>query len=175
MLGHYCNIPPQNLEFTKNKYGKLSISPDQNNARISFSCSSSRDLAVIALSCGDEVGVDIEYIRNDFIIREASPQLFTRNEISRIENPEGGILDFFELWTKKEALAKARGTGIAFNNLGEVDLLASPTILPEVDASKRMHIDKLFIEAGYAGALAAVRDDGIELVIRHIPEAQIYS
>jgi 4'-phosphopantetheinyl transferase len=169
ILGYYCDIPPANIEFIRNKFGKPTLSTEQNAAGISFSCSSSKDVAVIALMNGGEIGVDIEKLIDNFSISKVSPQLFTENEISKIRESENGRQLFFELWTKKEALAKARGTGIAYGNLNQFDVTASPSILTENNSCRQVYIDTLSIEAGYAGAIAAIHDKDVKLKIIHVP------
>lgn len=76
---------------------------------VHFNISHCRGLAVCGISNG-EIGVDAEYIRarNDRVMRRS----FSENErkfVSCSENPD---IDFFRIWTLREALGKAMGTGI---------------------------------------------------------------
>jgi 4'-phosphopantetheinyl transferase len=174
VLGYYCDIAPADIIFKKNKFGKPYMSFEQNTAGISFSCSSSKDIAVIALMNGGELGVDIENMIDYFTISKVSPQLFTQYEISKIGKSENGRQLFFELWTKKEALAKARGTGIAYGSLNQFDVTANPTILTE-DSSRQVYINTVSITAGYAGAIAAIHDNDMQMNIVYSPGTNFMS
>lgn len=83
-------------------------------ATLQFSLSHSGDLVLIAFSATWEIGVDIERLRSP----ELSPLLplalapAESAELSRLPRSERHRR-FFELWTRKEALAKAIGLGIA--------------------------------------------------------------
>ena len=56
LLGARTGTPPERLQFSENRYGK----PHLTDRSLCFSVSHSADLALIALSDHEEVGVDIE-------------------------------------------------------------------------------------------------------------------
>jgi phosphopantetheinyl transferase len=77
---------------------------------LKFNISHAKDYVVIAVTDDPdyEIGIDIEYIdRNSTDFRDMAEIVYSDFEISQIKNVD----DFFNLWTKKEALIKARGTG----------------------------------------------------------------
>ena len=76
-----------------------------------FNISHSEDFAVIAIS-RNMVGIDIEYISEDFNFTNLLPVIFDDNEISMIQNTVNKKHVFYTLWTRKEAFVKALGKGI---------------------------------------------------------------
>lgn len=77
---------------------------------IDFSISHSTDKVVCGVIKNGVIGIDIEkkgsYMADDF------KEFFNEKEFEIIAN---GPCDFYKLWTKKEALAKATGMGIFFD------------------------------------------------------------
>ncbi|MBQ7697842.1 MAG: 4'-phosphopantetheinyl transferase superfamily protein [Paludibacteraceae bacterium] len=104
----------QPLAFRYNDYGKPYLTQDTLNCLRSpyrfFSISHCKEAIAVAVS-DQEIGIDIES-RN----RRISPSLIQsemnvaeQDYINRHPNPATA---FIELWTKKEAVLKQRGTGI---------------------------------------------------------------
>ena len=106
-----------NVEIIKNEKGKPYF---KDISSLFFSVSHTEGLTVIAL--GDsEVGIDVEKIKNpDFrIIRR-----FLKEEAEYIAECNCDRR-FFEIWTKKEAYLKWKGTGIS-GGLDSVNVLELP-------------------------------------------------
>ena len=76
-----------------------------------FNISHSEDFAVIAIS-RNMVGIDIEYISEDFNFTNLLPNIFNEKEILGIQNAVNKKHAFYTLWTRKEAFVKALGKGI---------------------------------------------------------------
>jgi 4'-phosphopantetheinyl transferase len=79
-----------------------------------FNLSHSRDLALVAVADGVEVGIDVEYIRPNrdaaaiverFFPPSAAAEFFDAPEADRERQ-------FFRLWTRLEAMWKALGVGL---------------------------------------------------------------
>lgn len=84
--------------------------PRSIHKRIEFNLSHSEDLVVAAFS-QNEIGIDIEYIKDiDYsdIIKQFHP---LEQEYIRI-HPQA-LSAFYRIWTRKEAYLKARGSGIS--------------------------------------------------------------
>jgi 4'-phosphopantetheinyl transferase len=81
--------------------------------------------AVYAVSLGRDVGVDVEQIRDLPGLTEVARRLFAASERELLAgSPESSRTRvFFRLWSRKEALAKAIGSGL-FNQLNVIDLSA---------------------------------------------------
>ncbi|WP_264565381.1 4'-phosphopantetheinyl transferase family protein [Flavobacterium sp. N3904] len=76
-----------------------------------FNISHSEDWAVIAIS-RHNVGIDIEYLTEDFNFTNLLPDIFDNNEILAIQNAVNKKHAFYTSWTRKEAFVKALGKGI---------------------------------------------------------------
>ena len=78
---------------------------------IDFTISHANDYVMCAVSKTTRVGIDVEKLReiciDDYSISLSDKEL---EELTSSENP---IPDFFTLWTKKEAISKADGKGLA--------------------------------------------------------------
>ena len=92
------------LDFNKKPYL-------QSHPYLFFNISHSEDYAFIAIS-NKKIGIDIEYMSEDFKFSELLPDIFNENEISSIENAIDTKETFYTLWTRKEAFVKGLGKGI---------------------------------------------------------------
>jgi len=110
-LTNILAINPEELEISFTKNMKPYISHPENISKtISFNVSHSGEYVAIAVSFDSEinVGIDIEFIQDDFPILEAKSLVFSNSEQALIAS---SVSKFFKLWTKKEALIKAIGYG----------------------------------------------------------------
>jgi 4'-phosphopantetheinyl transferase len=112
LLGGYQHCSPERLVFSYGPQGKPKLADEQPDG-ISFNMSHSEGLAVYAIVQGSEVGVDIEEFHpiNDL---EATASIFlSADELSEFKAvPSAEKLErFFNLWTSREAILKAQGTG----------------------------------------------------------------
>lgn len=105
ILSSYLGQDPEKICFERNSNGKL------EHPKIFFNLSHSQKLAIIAVSQLGPVGVDIEYFREIKNLLSIAKRFFSSSELVYLENlsAESQTKAFFELWTAKEALVKARG------------------------------------------------------------------
>ena len=93
--------------------------------QIHCSISHSEECTIITLSKNTVIGIDIEKIKlirlNDF------KEHFTRGEWLTIQSSPDVLNSFYKLWTRKEALLKALGTGF-LNDLHQVEVLLEEII-----------------------------------------------
>ncbi len=75
-----------------------------------FNISHSGDVIVCAISKSYEIGIDIEKIKPIKI--ENFNSILSKEDLKFIKNKKDHSKAFFEVWTKKEAVLKAIGTGI---------------------------------------------------------------
>ena len=107
----------ERLSFGEGEHGKPFALVDAIPAQISFNVSHSGNHGLIAVAPGGQLGVDVEEptTRRDFdrLIEAA----FGPNEQSdlKLERARGEFQLFFRLWTVKEALIKALGTGLSLD------------------------------------------------------------
>jgi 4'-phosphopantetheinyl transferase len=108
VLATQTNLEVNNisLDYNSNKKPYLASFP-----WLHFNVSHSEDYAVITIS-RNEVGIDIEYISEDFNFTPSLQDIFNDEEILNIKNTEDKKQAFYTSWTRKEAFVKALGKGI---------------------------------------------------------------
>ncbi|MEK7793989.1 MAG: 4'-phosphopantetheinyl transferase superfamily protein [Candidatus Hydrogenedentota bacterium] len=159
ILGNYLEIAPERVRFSESGKGKPRIDGDSD---IEFNLSHSGELALVAVTTGRAVGVDIESMRERDAQRNIAERYFSRGEVDALFTlPEAEqSAAFYRCWTRKEAYIKALGLGLTYPLDGfEVSLdESSPRLVwsKEGDAeTKRWTFSNLNPGPGYAGALAA--------------------
>ena len=90
-------------EISYNPFGR----PELASVKLNFSISHSETLVLCAVSASHHIGLDVEFIK-DFNFVELIDR-FHQEEIKAIQ--AGGTYAFYTVWTRKEALLKATGTG----------------------------------------------------------------
>lgn len=83
---------------------------------LDFNVSHSHSRAAIAVARGRRVGVDLEYRRSIRELRALVPDVMGPLEREKLDHLEGSafVQAFYNCWTRKEALVKALGVGIAY-------------------------------------------------------------
>lgn len=114
ILAAYLDIEPTRIAFSHNKFGKPVL--DLENEMIHFNVSHSEDLALVAVTRRQEVGIDVEFINDDIEIRKSAESIFSPAEVTALKALplESQRATFFEVWTRKEALLKALGRGFSY-------------------------------------------------------------
>ena len=115
ILGMYIGCEPSFLKFERREYGKPWLTSQNLEISITFNMTYSKDIVCFIISRGNEVGIDIERINDDFECYRIAKLYFTPKEVAylRLLPREKQIKSFFILWTRKEALLKALGTGLS--------------------------------------------------------------
>src|SRR5262245_12146118 len=125
ILGRYLGIDPGRLSFDLGANGKPSLTRALANG-IEFNLSHSDEMALIAVSHGRELGVDIEQVREKFEFQEVAERFFTAQEVAALRALPTALQRqaFYQCWTSKEAFLKAKGTGLS-GALDEVNISLS--------------------------------------------------
>lgn len=119
ILGAYAGAPPHTLAFVSNSFGKPRLSLRQPAPDLRFNLSHSGEIALLAVSLGIEVGVDVEWVQP--IEPEVARESFSAREIQALDSlqtpaaAQGGeawLQGFYNCWTRKEAILKAEGAGL---------------------------------------------------------------
>jgi 4'-phosphopantetheinyl transferase len=112
VLGEALGIPPETVAFQFGEFGKPSLSPSGNG--LHFNLSHCRDLALIALCRDGAVGIDVEPADRATSLSGCEDAFCHPEEIAGLPNDEVlRVPTLMEIWTKKEALLKALGTGFS--------------------------------------------------------------
>jgi 4'-phosphopantetheinyl transferase len=162
ILASYLDAAPASLEFGEGTHGKPFLAAPADGRSLRFSLSHSGEIALVALSLGREVGVDVERVRplddlDGFVARYLSP--LEREALARVTAGDR-LRAFFETWTLKEAYLKACGDGL-LRELDAFDVTvgdAQPRLLAVRDRpgdEGRWGLRRLAPRGGYTAALAA--------------------
>ncbi|RWE84622.1 MAG: 4'-phosphopantetheinyl transferase superfamily protein [Mesorhizobium sp.] len=114
VLASKLGISPSDLELEYGSLGKPYLSPRMPARDLRFSVSRSGDVALVALSTREEVGVDIEAVLPVPEADEIAALCFSTSEyrsytaLGQQDRPEG----FLRRWTRLEAVSKALGCGL---------------------------------------------------------------
>jgi len=112
VLSRYVAAKPEQLSFAYNYYGKPLLA---GNSSLQFNMSHSHEMALVAVTSGAAVGVDVEHIRADFASEEIATRFFSRLEVETFSSlpTEERVAAFFRCWARKEAYIKAIGKGLS--------------------------------------------------------------
>ena len=127
LLSHYIKEPPKEITFYYGEYGKPKLA---GNDEIKFSISHSENRVTYAISLGDEVGIDIEKVKDDIYSGEMAQLCLSSGEKNFLKELSFSdqIQSFYSLWTCKEALLKGLGCGLEY-----------PIVELEIDISNRLY------------------------------------
>ena len=114
-LSRYTGLPPQQLEFTHNAFGRPELAPGTPALR--FNLSRAGSLVVLAASPTGEIGVDVEDEHRVRAADELAPGILAERELATFlaAPPSARNALFLRYWTLKEAFVKARGMGLSLD------------------------------------------------------------
>jgi 4'-phosphopantetheinyl transferase len=124
ILGRLVDASPDDLIFSYGVHGKPRLAMPNEKKFVHFNLAHSDSLFVLAVSRLHEVGIDMERIRPIREVRNIAMQCFSEHERKwwRLLPDGKKIEGFFNCWVRKEALLKARGSGIN-ESLNKIDVL----------------------------------------------------
>lgn len=163
VLSRYLGIGPDVVELYRSEAGKPSLTRELGGQpTITFNMSHAHGRALIAVSKGQEVGVDLERIRSDVEIAKLSERYFTPFEHATImqSTQEQRAARFFRYWVAKEAVLKAQGIGLQALSQCEI-LMAADGVGAEIRVpvgsplQDEWRIRLLFCGEGWEAAVAA--------------------
>jgi 4'-phosphopantetheinyl transferase len=164
ILGWYLEVEPWALTFeTSDVAGKPCLSASLTD-ELRFNASSSGDIALVAVARDSAIGVDVEALRTVTDFTDIAERYFTAGELARLQALPGPnrFRGFYRLWTSKEALLKAVGTGLP-GGLGRFEVGADPDRPPELlrdaEGGQSLFLYPSDPASGYFGALALERPD----------------
>ena len=162
LLAAYLEVGAGELQICYAEKGKPSLE-DSRMSSLKFNLAHSHEFAIYAFAWNREVGIDLEFMREDLADEKVAERFFSQSEIKSLSELPAELRKrgFFDCWTRKEAYIKARGEGLSIP-LNEFDVSLQPG---EVAALLRNHKDpgevarwsmqSVVVPAGYVGALVA--------------------
>jgi 4'-phosphopantetheinyl transferase len=115
LLGHHLGLEPAAVTFITGDHGKPFLDPASSASRLFFNAAHSGDWVLVALARGRDLGVDVEAHRTMSDVIDIARRFFAPPELEALEAwpEEAREAAFFRIWTRKEAVVKALGTGIS--------------------------------------------------------------
>jgi 4'-phosphopantetheinyl transferase len=162
ILGLYLGENPHRIRFAYTPKGKPVLGTDFGCDALRFNLSHAGSYALYGFTRGRNVGIDLECIRYDIAVDPIVQRFFSPGEIRSLAGIKGEKRqeEFFRYWTRKEALLKAMGEGLAFPmeqcNVSLISgKLFSPVTLPgEKRETPYWYVQDVFPGNGYAAAIA---------------------
>jgi 4'-phosphopantetheinyl transferase len=114
LVGDWLRRPPESLRFSYSPAGKPSLDGDPDAARIRFNAAGSAALGLVAVRTDGEIGVDVEQVRRLPDMPALARRMLGADEHKEYEKVPTALREarFFEYWVRKEAAAKALGSGL---------------------------------------------------------------
>ena len=160
LLGRHLSLPPDAVRIAIETDGRPVLEGAGPDPR--FSISHSSGLVAVALACGTPVGADIETVRRDADVARLAESVCSPAEWRMLDMAPDRHAAFTLIWTAKEAVAKAAGTGFRADprRIGLTDRLAAPGQAAQraVDATGCIYGVRTMAVAG--GAILAVAMPG---------------
>jgi 4'-phosphopantetheinyl transferase len=163
LLGAYEESDPRHLVFHVYARGKPALAGGRGDRRLQFSLSHAHELALMAVSHDHDIGIDLEYRRAIPEAGQILEALFSHGDhaayLAAADIAKPTL--FFQLWTRKEAVAKAVGQGLD-SSMQAFDVAGTNTIVKTGSCSSQhvgWRLIDLHPEPAYAGALALPATD----------------
>jgi 4'-phosphopantetheinyl transferase len=178
-LSAHAPRDPHAWTFSQGAHGKPVLA-DASDERIAltFNLSHTRGLVACVVSRNEDVGIDVERTGQSADVLDIARDRFSSKEVSAIEacDTTARAARFVELWTLKEAYAKATGTGIVGGltactfTFGPADSLCCE--IPDGERPDAWQF-AVFEFLDYRLAVAVHEPDGrsVSLSIGHTPKA----
>ena len=177
ILERCTGVPAAVVRFRYGPRGKPALDEPPRPDVIRFNASNSHELALIAVTRGREVGVDLEWTERPISdLEQLAEHVFSPAERAALRTlpAELRLAGFYAGWTRKEAFVKARGDGLALP-LDAFDVSLAPDSPAALLAGRgqaadvdRWELRALDVGLGYTAALV-VEGRGCQVVIRDWP------
>lgn len=158
VLARYARVAPGEIVFETGASSKPRLGAGQGSGAIGFSFSRTRGLALVGVTAGAPLGVDVEQVRAFDDFEGVARRFFAPGEhraIGRLP-PPARLRGFFECWTRKEAVVKALGVGLSVP-LDSFEVAFGPGVAPG--------IARIDLDAPPPGAWSLVHLEPLEGVI----------
>jgi 4'-phosphopantetheinyl transferase len=162
ILSRYLLIDAGAIVFQYSDYGKPDLDQNVTDSELRFNVSHSHGMALIAVTNGFNVGVDIEFPREDLSDEQIARRFFSSSEVEALLALPRSLQNkaFFTCWTRKEAYIKGIGEGLSMP-LDQFDVTLVPgeparllQTRPDPDEAARWTLSEILPGRGFIAALA---------------------
>lgn len=162
ILSRYLPVSANELQFEYSAYGKPELDRNRIDSDLCFNVSHSHTMALIAVTVGTSVGVDIEFPRDDLADEQIARRFFSNSEVETFLALPKDIQNnaFFACWTRKEAYIKGIGEGLSMP-LDQFDVTLVPGepaqllhTRPDSGEAARWSLFEIYPGHGYIAAIA---------------------
>jgi 4'-phosphopantetheinyl transferase len=162
LLGRYLAMPPSDVPMVSGLHGKPQLAARAEASDLQFNLAHSGELALVAVTRGCDVGVDLEQLRPIEHWHEIAARYFHVAEAAAIAavDPSEQTAAFLRCWTRKEAILKACGVGLGHSLRSfEVPVTEHAAqwvelFVPSFSAARRYWLQSAGPCAGYLAAVA---------------------
>jgi 4'-phosphopantetheinyl transferase len=168
ILSGYLGIEPGAVKFAQLEHGKPILfgdifvnkrfydGSDGMLPRVEFNLSHTSGIAMIAVTIGNPIGVDVEFLDRNLDPAELAPTVFSSDEVAAVlsARAEDRLSRFLEIWTMKEAWLKMIGCGLT-EDLPTLSVRNYTRLPRELRPAQLMSID---IGESYKAAVSVQRD-----------------
>jgi len=173
LLADYLGVRPQDLRFAYGSKDKPRLTGEPAGAPLQFNCSHSAEMALIAVTRGREIGIDLERMRDGVRCEEIAARYFAPAEAAALASEPRRTRRalFFQYWTGKEAWIKAEGGGLSIPlQEFEVQLRSKDDPAPITSSANPAgnplgYVYRLNVAGGYAAAVVAA-EPGVKILLR---------
>ncbi len=148
----YLRRAPENLRFVSGAGGKPRLDPPDLEFNLSHT-----GRRVFAAFARQPVGLDVENPHRNLDWKGIAKRFFHPGELSQIHSASDARLEFFRVWTAKEAVLKLFGTGLG-EGLAHVKFVKDGEVLYDGRAVKILH----FQAESLVGAVAMKTDFAVK-------------
>ena len=167
VLARYLGVEPAVLRFQPGPTGKPALLDQQGGPHVlRFNLSHSHGRMLVAITNGQEVGIDLEQVRGNLEPLKLAERFYTQTEYETIKTRPAAdqAFQFYRLWVAKEALLKAQGAGLASLQRCEIlvlDSLSRGSVRLSSDSAMQpgWTVQWLSCGQGWQGAVSAFGND----------------
>ncbi|MEI6756849.1 MAG: 4'-phosphopantetheinyl transferase superfamily protein [Chlorobium sp.] len=137
-LSQTLGLPPASLIIARDSMGKPFLHAPES-LRLDFNISHTAGMVAVAISKAGKVGVDVEAVDRKMMpqhdVSAFGMSHEEKTELASLSEPERSDA-FFDLWTAREAVAKADGRGLSLPfSLIRIDRARNTATIPEHESS----------------------------------------
>ena len=167
LLASYAGLDPAHLSFQSGPTGKPALLDGPVFAHsLRFNLSHSHGRMLIAVAREQDVGVDLEQLRDRIDVVKLAERFYTSDEYERVLRLSGSnqVRQFYRYWVAKEAVLKGQGVGLrSLQQCGiltaEMPSRAVAQVSPDSAMLFGWTIQWIDCGTGWVGALAAPGGD----------------